>query len=76
MNGVAITDEGYLRTVADQDWQVAALGDYDGDGKTDVLWRNASSGENYLYPLDGITIKGTEGYLRTVSPGAWHIVGK
>ena len=76
MDGIAIVNEGYLRTVADQHWQVAALGDYDGDGKTDVLWRNSSSGENYLYPLDGIMIKASEGYLRTVPPGGWAIVGK
>jgi hypothetical protein len=76
MNGAAITNEGYLRTVADQDWQVAALGDYDGDGKTDVLWRNAATGENYLYPLDGIAIKPSEGYVRSVPVGGWNIIAR
>ena len=74
MNGTAILGtEGYLRTVADQNWQVQATGDYDGDGKADVLWRNAGTGENYLYFMDGTTIKPTEGYTRTVTDPQWQV---
>jgi hypothetical protein len=47
------------------------MGDFDGDGKADIFWRNGSSGENYLYPMDGTTIKPTEGYLRTVGDQNW-----
>jgi len=65
--------EGYLRTVSDLNWQIAALGDYDGDAKSDLLWRNVSTGENYLYPLDGTTIKPTEGYLRSVPDQNWQV---
>jgi hypothetical protein len=74
MDGAAIKPtEGYLRTVADLSWEVKGTGDYDGDGKADVLWRHVVSGENYLYPMDGATIKPTEGYLRTVPPPNWQI---
>src|SRR5947199_226421 len=67
MDGLSINGtEGYLRTVADTAWQVKGTGDYDGDGKADVLWRHATSGANYLYPMDGTAIKASEGYLRTV----------
>ena len=77
MDGRAIkSSEGYVRTVADLTWQIAALGDYDGDGKTDLVWRNSNSGENYLYPMDGRTIKSSEGYFRTVPPGSWTVIGK
>jgi hypothetical protein len=76
MDGTAIiAGEGYVRTVADLDWQVAGVGDYDGDGKADVLWRNSSSGENYLYFMDGTTIKPTEGYTRTVADLDWKVAG-
>jgi hypothetical protein len=76
MTGNAIKPtEGYLRTVADQNWQVRGTGDYDGDGRADVLWRNSLSGENYLYPMDGTTIKPSEGYLRTVADLDWKIAG-
>ena len=74
MDGITIKPtEGYLRTVTDLDWQIAAVGDYDGDGKADVLWRHATSGDNYLYFMDGTTIKPSEGYLRTVPPGSWTV---
>jgi hypothetical protein len=76
MQGTNVAGEGYLRTVSDLNWQIVALGDYDGDGKADILWRNASSGENYLYPMNGALIKPTEGYLRSVPPGEWMVVGK
>jgi len=76
MDGLTIKPtEGYIRTVADQNWQMAGVGDYDGDGKADVLWRNDSTGENYLYPMDGTTIKPTEGYLRTVADLSWEVKG-
>src|SRR5439155_1079265 len=68
MNGTSIkATEGFFRTVADMNWQVKGVGDFDGDGKADIVWGNSSSGENYLYPMDGTTIKATEGYLRTVA---------
>ena len=75
MDGTTIkATEGYLRTLSDLAWQIAAVGDYDGDGKSDLLWRNSSTGQNYLYPMDGTTVKPNEGYLRTVPPGNWTLV--
>jgi RHS repeat-associated protein len=67
MDGLAIlSSEGYVRTVSPLSWQVKGVGDLDGDGKTDVVWRNAITGENYLWPMIGTTIKATEGYFRTI----------
>ena len=75
MNGTAIlAGEGFLRTVADPNWTVAGIGDFDGDGKADILWRNTSTGQNYVYFMDGTTIKPTEGFIRTV-PLAWMVAG-
>jgi hypothetical protein len=74
MDGTTIKPtEGFLRTVADLDWKIVAVGDYDGDGKSDLLWRHASTGQNYLYPMDGTAIKPSEGFLRTVPPGSWAV---
>jgi hypothetical protein len=40
------------------------VGDFDGDARADILWRNATSGENYVYLMNGVAIA-NEGYLRT-----------
>ena len=76
MNGTTVRAEGFVRQVADPNWKIAAVGDYDGDGKSDLLWRNSATGENYLYPMDGTTTKPSEGFLRTVPVGSWTVVGR
>src|SRR6266850_2802579 len=71
MQGLTIKpSEGYLRTLTDQNWQVAAVGNFDGNiapATADILWRNLSTGENYLYPMNGTAVLPSEGYLRTVA---------
>src|SRR5436853_6064369 len=75
MNGTAmLASEGYLRTAADLNWKVAGSGDFDGDGRADILWRNTSSGQNYIYFMNGTAIL-TEGYLRTVADQSWQVAG-
>ena len=74
MNGTTIAGEGYLRTVADQNWQIVGVGDFDGDGRSDVLWRNSANGDNYVYLMNGTTIAG-EGYLRSVPNQSWQVAG-
>ncbi|HEX9092478.1 MAG TPA: VCBS repeat-containing protein, partial [Coriobacteriia bacterium] len=41
--------------LSDTSWQVVALGDLDGDGDTDLLWRNAKTGALGAWLLDGTT---------------------
>src|SRR5437762_10041154 len=73
MNGWAIASGGLLRTVADQAWQVTGIGDFDGDDRADILCRNSSTGQNYIYAMNGLTIA-TEGYLRAGAL-AWQVKG-
>ncbi|MBN1917717.1 MAG: FG-GAP repeat protein [Verrucomicrobia bacterium] len=56
-------------------WAIRAVGDFNGDGKADVLWRNTATGDVAIWRLDGITFKG--GFLvRRVDPASgWTIQG-
>lgn len=50
------------------------FGDYNGDGRSDVLWRNAATGQNYIYLLNGATI--LQSAQINVEPDlSWRIVG-
>jgi hypothetical protein len=48
--------------------------DFDGDGKSDVLWHHATQGEVWLWPMDGAT-RAAETYVRTVADTNWEIRG-
>jgi len=73
MDGLNILpSEGYSRTVGTTGWQPKGVADLDGDAKADVVWRNAITGENYLWPMEGLAINPSEGYFRTVDL-SWQI---
>ena len=60
MNGSTITSSSVLKAggVAakpDASWSVAGVGDFDGDGNADILWRN-TSGEVSEWQMNGSTI--------------------
>jgi hypothetical protein len=69
---VILAGEGYVRAVTDLSWDVAGVGDFDGDARSDILWRNAASGENYIYRMNGTAIT-AEGYIRAVTDLAWDV---
>jgi len=49
-------------------------GDFNGDGKTDILWRNKSTGQNVVWFMDGGTYS-TYAELLQVPDANWEIVG-
>src|SRR2546430_17550500 len=53
---------------------VAARFDFSGAGRSDVLWRNSATGENYLYFMNGTTVV-AEGFVRQVADPSWKIAG-
>ncbi len=48
--------------------------DFNGDGKPDILWRNAATGDNYIWYMDGVTVL-EGGNLPTVADQNWKVVG-
>src|SRR5213083_109058 len=48
--------------------------DFDGDCKSDILWRNGATGKDYLWLMNGLTIV-SQGSLNTVDDQAWQVQG-
>src|SRR2546422_914870 len=47
--------------------------DFNADCKSDILWRNAATGEIYIFFMNGLTVA-SEGSLRTVAED-WTLAG-
>lgn len=52
--------------------QVATRFDFDANGKSDILRRNASTGENYIFFINNTTLLGTSGYMTSVAT-SWSV---
>ena len=76
MNGATVLPgSGDTNAVPDANWQIAGVGDFNQDGKSDIVWRNPSNGQNYMFVMDGLAVQGTSGYLPTVPSANWEIAG-
>ncbi|MDO9041560.1 MAG: FG-GAP-like repeat-containing protein [Desulfocapsaceae bacterium] len=63
-----------LPIVADQKWKIVGTGDFNGDGKSDILWRNSTTGQNKVWYMNKIIYSGS-GSIATVPGSAWIIAG-
>ena len=50
-------------------------GDLDADGKSDLLWRNKSTGQNIGWLMNGFTVS-TSAFLPTIADTNWEIKGR
>jgi hypothetical protein len=85
MDGTQIKSADYIRSGATiiktpgPDWHISGTGDFDADGRGDILWRT-NSGALAIWEMNGTQIKAAD-FLkiggRTVgAPGAdWHVDG-
>jgi VCBS repeat protein len=72
MNGPTVAETG-SPGILSVDWQIAGVGDFNGDGKIDILWRNSNSGALMMWLMNGTSLISQE-EIGTVGP-EWTIVG-
>jgi hypothetical protein len=74
MNGTTLTSAGSPGSVAPSSgWAIQGVGDFDGNGKSDILWQNTTSGQVYIWLMNGATVA-SEGSPGSVTTG-WNVVG-
>ena len=57
---------------APNDWHIEGIGDFNGDGKDDILWRH-DNGTVATWHLNGVAVISTHTF--DLAPTDWHIVG-
>ncbi len=78
MNGASLdlANSGAINQVSDMSWVIAGIGDFNNDGKDDILWRNRLTGVNYIYIMNGLTIDAAQsGPVNQITDMSWVIVG-
>jgi hypothetical protein len=76
MNGTTLTGAASLPSVSDLNWQIVGTGDFNADGKVDIIWRfNGSGGANAVWYMNGATLTGGAD-LPSLADLLWKIVNR
>tara|TARA_Y100000814_G_C12036633_1_gene301076 strand:- start:19 stop:537 length:519 start_codon:yes stop_codon:yes gene_type:complete len=73
MDGIKATTSSGSLAVNDLNWQIVASGDVNADGYDDVIWRHKTRGTNYIWLMEGASIK--QRYVLNSVNTNWDIVG-
>ena len=74
MDGSTIMSSAPVAVLADLDWKVVGSGDYDGDTKSDIMWRHELTGQVYYWRMNGSTIT-SSAKVATPPDLKWRVVG-
>jgi len=76
MNGTTVkAGSALINPVTDLNWKVMSVGDFDKDGKSDILWRNQSTGQNAIWMMNGTTVAAGTALIAPVTDLNWKMVG-
>ncbi|MDP5279710.1 hypothetical protein Q9Q95_12320, partial [Sphingomonas sp. DG1-23] len=71
MDGRSLIGGGNTVSQTSNVWHIEDVGDYNGDGKSDILWRH-DDGATFMWLMDGIEDIGS-GYTNSQTSLSWHI---
>ncbi|MBF0402560.1 MAG: hypothetical protein HQL00_01240 [Nitrospirae bacterium] len=72
MSGDSVSSTEFMPTLSDVNWDIAATGDYNSDGITDIVWRHKTSGQNVIWLINGVYVTDMV-TLPTLSDLNWEI---
>src|SRR6185503_12270975 len=73
MNGGGITASSDIGTMSSS-WSMVGTGDFNGDGKSDILWYEGASGTIKEWLMDGSTVTATPSVANGI-PSSWSVIG-
>jgi hypothetical protein len=72
MNGTEVMSTQWLHQGALPGWTIVGTGDFNGDGKTDILWQD-SAGRVAVWFMDGTSVGASQYIYDQPLPG-WSVV--
>jgi FG-GAP repeat protein len=72
MDGASVIGGSNLSQHLDDAWAVADTGDYNGDGRADILWRH-QDGTTHIFLMDGASVIGSSNTSLQID-NSWHVV--
>jgi hypothetical protein len=76
MNGLQVQAEGAVaHAPVTTDWHIQGVGDFNGDGNSDVLWGQDGSGQVYLWEMAGQQVQAEGAVEHAFVTDDWHVQG-
>src|SRR2546430_10188688 len=75
MDGPQVQAEGGVAHAAvPSDWHVESVSDFNGDGNSDVLWRQDGTGQVYVWEMNGQQVQAEGAVAHAPVTNDWHVL--